>query len=105
MVVMGGSRGKDSGSGPHPTEKSQRIGFLSNTGPDLLKNHKATKPAFNVGPLSARQPLTKLSGSARGCTSKSFIFEKIYISVFSISTPVTLRMQKASSRFLLHKFP
>ena len=24
------------------------IGFLSNTGPDLLDNHKATKPAFNV---------------------------------------------------------
>ena len=36
---------------------------------------------------------------------KSCIFEKIYISVFSISTPVTLRMQKASSRFLLHNFP
>ena len=29
------------------------IGFLSNTGPDPLNNHKATKPAFNVGPLSA----------------------------------------------------
>ena len=28
-------------------------GFLSNTGPDPLKNHKATKPAFNVGPSSA----------------------------------------------------
>ena len=28
------------------------IGFLSNTVPDPLKNHKAT----NVGPLSARQP-------------------------------------------------
>ena len=41
-----------------PPEKSQKIGFLSNTGPDLMKNHKATKPAFNVGPLSARQPLT-----------------------------------------------
>ena len=52
------------------------IGFLSNTGPDTLKNHKAAKPEFNVGPSSARQrnaikkavkfghPLTKLSGSA-----------------------------------------
>ena len=30
-------------------EKSQNIGFLSNTGQDPLKNHKATKPAFNVG--------------------------------------------------------
>ena len=27
----------------------------SNTGPDPLKNCKATKLAFNVGPLSARQ--------------------------------------------------
>ena len=33
----------------------KNIGFLSNTGPDPLKNHKATKPAFNVGPPSARQ--------------------------------------------------
>ena len=24
-------------------------GFPSNTGLDLLKNHKATKPAFNIG--------------------------------------------------------
>ena len=38
-----------------PSEKSQNIGFSSNTGPDPLKNHKATKPAFNVGSLSARQ--------------------------------------------------
>ena len=30
-------------------------GFLSNTGLDPLKNHKATKPAFNFGPLSACQ--------------------------------------------------
>ena len=41
--------------GPDPPEKSQNIGFLSNTGPDHLKNQKATKPAFNVGPTSARQ--------------------------------------------------
>ena len=45
---MGGSRGGDRGSG-FP-EKSQNIGYLSNTGPDPLKNHKATKPAFNVVP-------------------------------------------------------
>ena len=35
--------------------KNTKIGFLSNTGPDPLKNHKATKPAFNVGPSMARQ--------------------------------------------------
>ena len=33
----------------------KNIGFLSNTGPDPLKNYKVTKPASNVGPLSARQ--------------------------------------------------
>ena len=31
-------------------EKSQTIGFRRNTGPDPLKNLKATKPAFNNGP-------------------------------------------------------
>ena len=29
--------------------------FLSNTGPDSMKNHKATKPAFNGGPSFAHQ--------------------------------------------------
>ena len=48
-----GSRG-GTGVQTHP-EKSQKLGFLNNTGPDLLKNHKAAKPAFNVGPSSARQ--------------------------------------------------
>ena len=38
-----------------PSEKAQNTGFLSKTGPDRVKNHKATKPAFNVGPSSARK--------------------------------------------------
>ena len=33
----------------------KNIGFLSNTGPYPLKNHKATKPAFKVWPSSACQ--------------------------------------------------
>ena len=42
--------------GPDPQlRKSQNIGFLSNTGPDPIKNHEATKQAFNVGPSSTRQ--------------------------------------------------
>ena len=45
---VGGDRGMD----PHP-ENDKTIGFLSNTGPDPLKNHKAAKPAFNVAPSSA----------------------------------------------------
>ena len=32
---------------------TKAIGLLSNTSPDPLKNYKAAKPAFNVGPLSA----------------------------------------------------
>ena len=50
---MGGSRGGTGGT--DPPEKSQKIGFLCNTRPDPLKNHKATKPAFTVGTSSARQ--------------------------------------------------
>ena len=46
--------GRTGGLDPLP-ENHNDIGFLSNTGPDLLKNHKATKPAFNVGPSSASQ--------------------------------------------------
>ena len=41
---------------PPPPEKSHFFFFaILNTGPDPLKNHKATKPAFNVGPSSASQ--------------------------------------------------
>ena len=38
-----------------PLKNHKHIGFHSNTGPDPLENHKATKPAFNVGPSSARK--------------------------------------------------
>ena len=39
-----------------PTLKNHKnTGFLSNTGLDPLKNHKATKPEFNFGPPSACQ--------------------------------------------------
>ena len=37
-----------------PLENDKSMGFLSNTGLDPLKNHKATNPAFSVGPLSFR---------------------------------------------------
>ena len=43
------------GSGPPLKKTQKKLGFLSKTGQDPLKNHKATKPAFNVGPSSARQ--------------------------------------------------
>ena len=38
-----------------PLKNHKNKGLLSNTGSDPLKNHKATKPAFNIGPSSARQ--------------------------------------------------
>ena len=46
--------GKGSGPPPPPPKKKnhKNIGFLSNTAPDPLKNHRATKPAFNVGPYN-----------------------------------------------------
>ena len=34
---------------PPPMKNHKNKGFLSNTGPDHLKNHNATKPAFIVG--------------------------------------------------------
>ena len=38
-----------------PLKNHKNVGFLSITGLDPLKNHKATKPAFNLRPLLARQ--------------------------------------------------
>ena len=48
-------RGGGGGCRDDSPENHKNIGFLSNTGPDPLKNHKATKPAFKVEPSSARQ--------------------------------------------------
>ena len=46
---MHGSRGGGGGAGVmDPLKNHKNLGFLSNTGPDCLKNHKATKPEFNV---------------------------------------------------------
>ena len=38
-----------------PSKNHKNVGFLSNSGPDPLKNYEATVPAFNVGPSSARE--------------------------------------------------
>ena len=52
-------RGPRGGGGPDPPtptlNKYKNIGFLSNTDPDPMNNHKDTKPAFNIEPSSARQ--------------------------------------------------
>ena len=49
-----GARGAGGQGAGHPLKN---IGFLSNIGLDTLKNHYATKPAFNVWPPSARVSL------------------------------------------------
>ena len=51
---MPGSRGATGGL-DHLKNHKNVVGFLSNTVPDSPKNHKTTKPAFNIGPLSACQ--------------------------------------------------
>ena len=54
---MRGSGGGGEGQGvwTHPPEKSQKIKGFSNTCPDSLKDYKATKPEFNVGPSWTHQ--------------------------------------------------
>ena len=82
---MGGSRG---GRGPDPPpRKFTKTGFLCNTGPDPLKDYKATKPAFNVGPSSAHQ---------RNAISKVFRWRADggpFIAVFGSSIPLSLKTQ------------
>ena len=51
---MCGSRGGGGQGVPTPL-KNHKYRVSPNTGPDHLKNHKAAKPAPNVGPASARQ--------------------------------------------------
>ena len=50
---MRGSRGGAGGKDPHPRKNHRNIGFRSKTGPYPMKNYKATKPVFNVGPSLA----------------------------------------------------
>ena len=57
IKFMCGSRGGTGGPDPSPTDKSQKYRVSENGGPGLLRNHDAIKPAFNVGPLSARVSL------------------------------------------------
>ena len=55
-IIRGTCADPDRGQGVQtPLENYKAIGFLSNTGPDSLENHKDTKPEFNIGSSSARQ--------------------------------------------------
>ena len=55
IMSMSGSRGGWQGVWTPRLKNHKHLGFLRNTGPDPVKNRKTTKPAFNVGPLSACQ--------------------------------------------------
>ena len=68
----GGGRGQGVRTIPPPVKNHGNIGFLSNTGPEPLENHKATKPAFNVGPPLVRQrgPLSVVFGSSLPSSTK-----------------------------------
>ena len=48
----GGGGGQRVKTAPH-MKKTKKIGFLSNSVPDPMEDHKATKPAFNFEPQSA----------------------------------------------------
>ena len=88
---MCGSRGGTGGLDPPPPENHENIGFLCNTGLDLLKNNKATKTAFNVGPLLARQ---------RDAISMAFRWqadEDPFIAVYGSSVPSSTRKQMLSN--------
>ena len=55
MMTWAGPEGVDRGvRTPPPLKNYKNVGFLSNTGPDPLKNRKATKPAFNGVSLEGR---------------------------------------------------
>ena len=64
MVISSADPEGGTGGPDPPLKNHKNIGFLSNTGPDPLKNHKATKPAFNVGSSSAGQRNTISMGFA-----------------------------------------
>ena len=60
MTTMRESSGVGGGQGVLSLNNHKAIGFFSNTGPEPLKSHKATKPVFNVGPSSPWQRNTVL---------------------------------------------
>ena len=93
------------GSGPPPPpEKSQKIRVSKqywSRSPEKSQSYKASIQCWAIiGP-----PASDITFWECAWLYFRVVFSKRYISVFSISTPVTLRMQKALSRFLLHNFP
>ena len=84
-----------------PLKNHKNIGFLSNTGPTIPKNHKAIEPAFHVGPSFSGTPAKRhldgvlLAGQGwpayRGiCTLSSQLKEKKHTkkNVVSVGPPL-----------------
>ena len=101
---MGGSRGGGGTDPPPPPLKNHNtIGFPSNTGPDPQKNHKVTKPAFDVGPSYVRQvfrwradvgPLMVVFGSSLPSSTKKTPLAKLSGSVQDEQTRLSLHREQ-----------
>ena len=101
---MGGSRGGTGGPDP-PPEKSQKIRISKqywSRSPENSQSYQASIQCWAIiGPPAS--DITFWIGE--WLYIKELYFRKDIHKRLSISTPVTLRMQKASSRFFLHNFP
>ena len=62
----GGGGGGAGGGGGQPLKNHKNIGFPNITCPDPLKNHKAAKPTFNVGPSTVCQLIGVSPGADDG---------------------------------------
>ena len=91
-IHIWGSRGGTVGRDP-PRKITKNIGFHCNTGPDPLKYHKATKPAFNVGPSSAHPAKHRLNGVCWRADDGQYIA----VSGSSIPSPTAKKRKKMLS--------
>ena len=85
-----------------PLENHKSIGFLSNTCPDPLKNHKAAKPAFIVGHhrLASETPLNGVSLAGRCWPANSGIWIlSLLINLKNVKVGPPLTKLSESSKF------
>ena len=87
------------GCGP-PLKNHKNIGFCRYTGPDPLKNLKATKPPFNSWPSSARQQNAIKWRYAGGPIMASFL---LYIAIAIVLILSPLIIQKNNNLATLSK--
>ena len=90
------SRGEGTGPGPPlpPPPLKNHKNILSNTGPDPLKNRKATKPTFNVGPSSTSQRNAISMAFQRNAISMTFRWKAndgLLLVIFGLLTKKTTK--------------